>query len=246
LEASVGALAGYDETGSAGGGQSADDLLAAMLGTGRALFSPADMAKAFPEYFPSLRAAERAVAAARADASPIGLEVETHERMWADGNRPSYVLYRPAGRGQQVRLSLCAKAELPAAQQKLETEIGKLAQFETDRFSHMTPRGDLIIVPGTGHVTLAKPAAIADETPALPEAIEATPQQPPMTEDGAVRADEAEKIPPSDGKPWYELLTVVRRIESSFGFEEEIPFPSLPRRHLPHRQDIHELADKLR
>jgi hypothetical protein len=141
---------------------------------------------------------------------------------------------------------------LASAQQKLEAELGTLAQFKTDRFAFMTQGGDLIIVPGAGDLAPDRLAAIAGEAPAPPEPIAATPEpivltpaaghlaitgnQPEITIGVQPSVAEDDEVPnETKDRPWYEELTVVRRIDDDpfFGFDEDIPFPVPARDRLP-------------
>jgi putative DNA primase/helicase len=147
LEACVGPLAGYDETGSLGSGQSPSELMSRMVATGRALFSPADMEKAFPDIFPSHRAAERAVAAARAAAAPDDVVEATSRQMVELGMRPAPVAYRPLGRGQQRRDALVSETALSGFRDWLEAALGPLAQY--DEPAAATPP-TIILAPQSG------------------------------------------------------------------------------------------------
>jgi hypothetical protein len=251
----LGELALYDADGSEAQTQ---DPIARMTADGCVLFSPTDAHKVYSGIFATHSAAKETLAAVRQTAGPLGLEVETHERMRTAGKRPSYAVYHPAGRGQQNRLALCSSTSLASIRQKLEAELGPLAQFETDRFAFMTQGGDLIIVPGAGDLALTRPAAVIGEPPTTPEPITAaTPEpivltpgaghlvitgnQPTITIDvpsdieaNAVQSDTPDEALQPDEKPWHEMLTVVCQIDRPFfGFDEDIPFPTPVRDKLP-------------
>jgi putative DNA primase/helicase len=252
----LGELALYDAGGS---DVQADGPIGRMAADGYVLFSPTDAVQAHRDIFATHSAAKEAIGAARKSAGPLGLEVETHERMLAARQRSSYVVYRPPGRGQQNRLALCSSPTSASAQQKLEAELGPLASFQTDRFAHMTQGGDLIIVPGAGDLALTRPAAVIGEPPTPPEPITAatpepivlTPEashlvitgnQPTITIDTqplivggtAVQPEEMDEAPPPNAKPWHEELTVVCQIDRPFfGFDQDIPSPVPVRHTLP-------------
>jgi len=103
------------------------DVLARMAARGRVLFSPSDAAKAYPDLFPSVKAAEHAIGRARRDFPPIPLRRVLLGK-WG-GNRLTEVEYRPAGRGQQERRALVAPELLKGFAAWLANLIGPLAHY---------------------------------------------------------------------------------------------------------------------
>ena len=103
------------------------DVMARMRARGAILFSPSDAARAYPDLFPTTKAAEHAIKRA-GGISPPNPYGYLFLGEWG-GNTLHEVAYRPTGRGQQQRRALVSADRLDGFRDWLEGLLGPLAAY---------------------------------------------------------------------------------------------------------------------
>ena len=104
------------------------DVIRRMWARGAILTSPSDAAKAYPDLFPTTKAAEHALARAKGLFPPHLPRNISILGEWG-GNRLVGVTYRPSGRGQQQRLAWVTTARLDSFREWLTGLLGELTVY---------------------------------------------------------------------------------------------------------------------
>ena len=115
------------------------DPIGRMAARGAVFASPADAAKAYPDLFPTVEAAKKALQRSKPKTDfgdiPLGY-------IYLRGMSPKYpwlVTYRPQGRGQQTRTATVAGDRVEGFRAQLETLMGTLTVYEVSEIPGSPP-----------------------------------------------------------------------------------------------------------